>query len=64
MKISTFSNILKKAIDEKAMNDLINMKSNHTKVLHLKHTRVPLKKYLKPNLMKINKEEMQFIYKE
>ena len=63
MKITTFSNILKKAIDEKALKDLNMIKSKHTKVLHLKHTSVQMKKYLKPNPMKITKEEMQFIFK-
>ena len=63
MKLSTFSNILKNAIDEKALKDLNKTKSKHSKVLDLKHTSVQMKKYLKPNPIQITREEMQCIFK-
>ena len=63
MKLSTFSNILKNAIDEKALKDLNKTKSKHSKVLELKHTSVQMKKYLKPNPIQITREEMQYIFK-
>ena len=44
------------------LKDLNKTKSKHTKVLHLKHTSVQMKKNSKPNAMKITKEEMQFIF--
>ena len=52
MRKSTFSNILNKSMNEKAIEKLNEVKSKHSKVLHLKHEIMKMKKYLKANGVK------------
>ena len=62
-KQSTFSSLISKKINENALKSLNLLKAKHSKVLHLKHEFLIMKKYLKPNSMKMKKEEKQTIFK-
>ena len=63
MKKSSLANILNKAIEDKALKDLNQIKIKHSKVLHLKHDYMKMKKYLMPNKMKTTRDEIQLIFK-
>ena len=63
MRKSTLSNSLNKSMNEKAIEKLNEVKSKHSKVLHLKHEIMNMKKYLKAHGVKSNKEEKQLIFK-
>ena len=63
MKKPTWDNMIDKAINGRALNDLNTVKAKHSKVLHLKHDYLNMKQYLKPNQVKSSKEEIQLIFK-
>ena len=63
MKKSSLANILNKAIEDKALKDLNQIKIKHSNVLHLKHDYMKMKKYLMPNKMKTTRDEIQLIFK-
>ena len=62
-KQTTFSSLISKKINVNALKSLNLLKAKHSKVLQLKHEFLIMKKYLKPNSMKMNKEEKQTIFK-
>ena len=55
--------MIDKAIHGRALKDLNKVKAKHSKVLHLNHDYLKMKEYLKPNLVKSSKEEIQLISK-
>ena len=63
IKKSSLVNLLNKGIEEKALKDLNAVKTKHSKVLHLKHEYMKIKKYFMPNKMKTTREEIQLIFK-
>ena len=63
MKKSTFKNMVKQKIEEKAFEDLENKKSSHSKVEKLEHNILRIQKYLQPSKIQISKEEAQLIFK-
>ena len=63
MKKSTFSNMIKQSIQIKALTDLNNIKSSHSKVLHIKHTVLEMQRYFKSSKMDITQEEVRLIFK-
>ena len=63
MKKSTYMRMLKTSIEKKALMELQNRKSNHSKVSHLQHFGIKMQKYLLPNNFKMTQEECQLIFK-
>ena len=63
MKKSTYMRMLKTSIEKKALMELQNRKSNHSKVSHLHHFGIKMQKYLLPNNLKMTQEECQLIFK-
>ena len=63
MKKSRLVHLLNTGIAEKALKDLNEVKRKHSKVLHLKHDYMKMKKYFMPNKMKTTREEIQLIFK-
>ena len=63
MNKTSFKNILKKAIDQKAMEELELKKNQHSKVKHIKHSSLKLQKYLQPCRIKMTNEERRLIFK-
>ena len=63
MKKSAFINILKKRIEQNSLKKLNKLKAKHSKVLHLKHNFIMMKKYLTGNKNKMSVEEAQLIFK-
>ena len=51
--------ILNQAIKEKTICDMIQKKESHSKVRLIKHERLEMQNYLKPNELKIKLEEAQ-----
>ena len=43
-----FNTFLKRAVEENTLNYLNNLKSTHTKVLHIRHNKLEIQKYLQP----------------
>ena len=63
IKKSKLKSILKKAVEEKTIEDLQKIKETHTKVNKIQHNNLEMQRYLKPNNLKIKKEEAQTIFK-
>ena len=63
MKKSSFTDMVKIRIENKTLEYLNHKKAAHTKVLHIKHTQLKMKRYLLPSEAKQNKEESQLIFK-
>ena len=63
MKKSMYMRMLKTSIEKKALMELQNRKSNHSKVSHLQHFGIKMQKYLLPNNLKMTQEECQLIFK-
>ena len=62
MKKSSFKNMLKQSIEKKALKDLEEKKSSHSKVSHLQHEYLRMKTYLMPTQVKMSREEKQLIF--
>ena len=61
LKKEKFADIVKKAIEEKALKYLNSIKLKHTKVLHIVHRRLCMQEYLKPhNVQNINLSKFIF----
>jgi hypothetical protein len=43
-----FNTFLKRAVEERTLNYLNHLKSTHTKVLHIRHNKLEIQKYLQP----------------
>ena len=54
---------MRKTVEEKAFEDLQKIKGNHSKVNNVKHNKLEMQRYLKPNNLKIKKDEAQTIFK-
>jgi hypothetical protein len=63
MKKSSFTDMVKRSIEEKTLEYLNQKKASHTKVLQLKHTNLKMKRYFLPSEAKQKKEESQLIFK-
>ena len=63
MKKSELKKRLNNAVDEKTLNDLQNVKKSHSKVKHLKHTKLEMQRYFKAGKLKISQEEVRTIFK-
>ena len=63
MKKMKYLKMVKIKTDQSALEKLIIMKSNHSKVRHLKHFGVKMQKYFLPNGNKISQEEIRIIFK-
>ena len=63
MKNSKLKLILNKAVKENAFKELEIKKESQSKVKHLKHYKLEMQNYLKPNKLKINQEDAQAIFK-
>jgi hypothetical protein len=46
-----FNTFLKRTVEEETLNYLNKLKSTHTKVLHIRHNRLELQKYLQPEFV-------------
>ena len=62
MKKGSFKTMLRKSIEEKALEYLDGGKSSHSKVMNLKHEVLQMQMYLMPSKTKISKEEKQLIF--
>ena len=58
MKKSKLKVILNKSINEKAFEDLVKKRENHSKVINMKHKKLEMQRYLKSNGLKIKQEEV------
>ena len=63
MKKHDFRRIVSQSIKEKAMQNLEDRKSQHSKVKQLKHETFGMQNYLRNNNVKISIEEKQMIFK-
>ena len=63
IKKMKYLKMVKIKTDQSALEKLIIMKSNHSKVRHLKHFGVKMQKYFLPNGNKISQEEIRIIFK-
>ena len=63
MKKAKLKSILNNAVKVKALEDLNKIKASHSKVEKIKHTNLEMQKYLKPNDLKITKENAVTIFK-
>ena len=63
IKKSQLKTILNQRIEEKSFRDLIKKKESHSKVNRIKHIRLKMQNYLKPNGFKVRIEEAQEIFK-
>ena len=63
MKKATFNRISRQSIEHKTFEDLENKKQIHSKVKHIVHPKMKMQQYLKANKIKINREEMQLIFR-
>ena len=61
--ISKLKQILNSAVRNKAFEELEKQKSSHSKVKKLKHYKLEMQNYLKPNQLKISKDEAITIFK-
>ena len=62
MSKKKFKNIIKKKIYDKAFQYLIDRKSLHSKVSHIKYNSLQLQDYLKPGNSDISISEMKYIF--
>ena len=63
LKKQEFKKIIKQKIETNAKKKLEEKKSNHSKVMNLKHGYFGIQKYLKQSKMQISVEERQLIFK-
>ena len=63
MNKSGFKRMLNEKTEEKSLNDLNKLKSGHSKVKHLKHSKMQMRKYFKQTGMKQTKEEIKLFFK-
>ena len=63
MKKSRLKIIINQAIKEKTFCDMVQKKESHSKVRLIKHERLEMQNYLKPNELKVKLEEAQEIFK-
>ena len=63
IKKSNLKMMVTTAIREKSFQDLEKKKKNHSKVMKVKHERLEMQNYLKPNETNIKLEEAQEIFK-
>ena len=63
IKKSNLKMMVTTAIREKSFQDLEKKKKNHSKVMKVKHERLEMQNYLKPNDTNIRLEEAQEIFK-
>ena len=54
--------ILNKTVLEEAFERLNKMKENHSKVMHIKHYKLEMQKYLKSSKLKMKQEEAQTVF--
>lgn len=62
MNKSSFERKLKETAESKALEDLNKVKSGHSKVKDLKHTKLQMRNYFLPNGINQSKEESQLIF--
>ena len=55
--------IVNQAIKEKTFRDLVKKKESHSKVMNIRHERLEMQGYMKPNNLKMKIEEVQEIFK-
>ena len=63
MKKTRLKIIVNQAIKEKTFSDLVKKKESHSKVMNIRHERLEMQEYLKPNKLKMKIEEAQEIFK-
>ena len=63
MKKTRLKIIVNQAIKEKTFRDLVKKKESHSKVMNIRHERLEMQGYLKPNNLKMKTEEAQEIFK-
>ena len=63
MKKAKLKQIVKKAVQNKAFEELQKLKESHSKVQKLKYKQLEMQKYLKPNHLKISREDATTIFK-
>ena len=63
MKKSKLKSILNNAVKVKALEELNKIKASHSKVEKVKHNYLEMQKYLKPNDLKMTKENAETIFK-
>ena len=56
-------NKLNVAVKEKTVKDLQDKKNSHLKVMHVKHAKLEMQRYLKSNKSIISHEEAQTIFR-
>ena len=52
--------MIKQRINLKTFETLDNVKKYHSKVKHIEHTEINMRKYLQPNKIRMRKEEAYF----
>ena len=63
MKKSEPKQILNKAVNIKALNNLQKLKKSHSKVMNIKHFKIEMLEYLKAGKSKIKQEVVRTILK-
>ena len=63
LKKTVWKNMIKQRIILKTFETLDNVKKSHSKVKHIEHTEINMRKYLQPNKIRMRKEEAQLIFK-
>ena len=63
MKKSSFKRMIDERTEEKCLNDLNGIKSRHSKVVDVEHSKLQMRNYFKPNGINQTKEEIQLIFK-
>ena len=63
IKKSKLKRILHKAVEEKTLERLNEIKRKHSKVMGLNHTKLKMQNYLKANKLKISQELAQTVFK-
>ena len=63
MKKSSFKRMIDERTEEKCLNDLNDIKSRHSKVVNVEHSKLQMRNYFKPNGINQSKEEIQLIFK-
>ena len=63
LKKTVWKKMIKQRIILKTFETLDNVKKSHSKVKHIEHTEINMRKYLQPNKIRMRKEEAQLIFK-
>ena len=63
LKKTVWKNMIKQRIILKTFETLDNVKKSHSKVKHIEHTEINMRKYLQPNKIRMRKEDAQLIFK-